>query len=261
MRNLLLALPLAVAVLCASPAPSANDYPTEVIADYVLACMAANNNTAEALRQCSCSIDVLASLLDYQDYSMAETVLRMRQVADMVRGKPVEAALGLLYGLQLRFRNLLAQHSEAVRLGFVEVLVTFALVTGVFAGLFWWLQGPAMGWPGVMPAALVLGEGGGEGDQRHPERPFLDELLGPQNRAAQFGAKLRRQDEASARAALGLMDDTTQSEGGLDIVAPVSGEILRILRRDHSRHEGTGCPRAPTACGGLETTVPQLVPG
>lgn len=81
MRNVLLALPLAAAVLCASPARSANDYPTEVIADYVLACMAANNNTAEALRQCSCSIDVLASLLSYDDYSMAETVLRMRQVA------------------------------------------------------------------------------------------------------------------------------------------------------------------------------------
>src|SRR3546814_13021745 len=42
--------------------------------------MAANGNTAEALRQCSCSIDVLASLLDYKDYSKAETVLRMRQV-------------------------------------------------------------------------------------------------------------------------------------------------------------------------------------
>src|SRR3546814_20932404 len=42
--------------------------------------MAANGNTAEALRQCSCSIDVLASLLDYKDYSKAETVLRMREV-------------------------------------------------------------------------------------------------------------------------------------------------------------------------------------
>src|SRR3546814_9583883 len=42
--------------------------------------MAANGKTAEARRQCSCSIDVLASLLDYKDYSKAETVLRMRQV-------------------------------------------------------------------------------------------------------------------------------------------------------------------------------------
>lgn len=80
MRRGLLALPLAAALLLAAPAGRAHDYPTEVIADYVLACMAANGNTAEALRQCSCSIDVLSSLLDYQDYSMAETVLRMRQV-------------------------------------------------------------------------------------------------------------------------------------------------------------------------------------
>ncbi len=68
------------AVLLAPAGSRAHDYPTEVVADYVLACMAANNNTAEALRQCSCSIDVPASLLSYQDYSTAETVLRMRQV-------------------------------------------------------------------------------------------------------------------------------------------------------------------------------------
>jgi len=80
MKTLMTALPLAAAVVLAAPAGQANDYPTEVVADYVLACMAANNNTAEALRQCSCSIDVVASLLSYQDYSMAETVLRMRQV-------------------------------------------------------------------------------------------------------------------------------------------------------------------------------------
>lgn len=81
MRPALLALPLALVLLVAAPAGRANDYPTETVADYVLACMAANGNTAEALRQCSCSIDVLASLLSYDDYTAAETVLRMRQVA------------------------------------------------------------------------------------------------------------------------------------------------------------------------------------
>ncbi len=30
---------------------------------------------------------------------------RMRQVADMVRGKPVEAALGILYGLKLKKKS------------------------------------------------------------------------------------------------------------------------------------------------------------
>lgn len=58
----------------------AHDYPTETIADYVLGCMAANGQTAAALRQCSCSIDVVASLLSFKDYTMAETVLRMQQV-------------------------------------------------------------------------------------------------------------------------------------------------------------------------------------
>lgn len=63
-----------------SPA-RANDYPTEVVADYVFGCMAANNQTQQAMRQCSCSIDVLSTLLSFDDYSMAETVLRMRQSA------------------------------------------------------------------------------------------------------------------------------------------------------------------------------------
>lgn len=62
-------------------AASANDYPTIAVADYVLGCMAANGETAEALRQCSCSIDVVSTLLSYDDYTQAETVLRMRQVA------------------------------------------------------------------------------------------------------------------------------------------------------------------------------------
>jgi hypothetical protein len=80
MRPALIALPLGLALLLAAPPGRANDYPTEAVADYVLACMAANNNSATALRQCACSIDVLASLLSYDDYTMAETVLRMRQV-------------------------------------------------------------------------------------------------------------------------------------------------------------------------------------
>ena len=63
-----------------SQARAANGYPTEAIADYVLGCMAANGQTQEALRRCSCSIDVVSSLLTYEDYSEAETVLRMRQV-------------------------------------------------------------------------------------------------------------------------------------------------------------------------------------
>ena len=80
MKSALIALPFGLVLLLAAPAGHANDYPTETVADYVLACMAANNDTPQALRRCSCSIDVLASLLSYDDYTKAETILRMRQV-------------------------------------------------------------------------------------------------------------------------------------------------------------------------------------
>jgi hypothetical protein len=41
--------------------------------------MAANGQTQQSLRQCSCSIDVIASVLPYDKYEEAETVLRMRR--------------------------------------------------------------------------------------------------------------------------------------------------------------------------------------
>ena len=58
-----------------------NDFPTEARADYVFACMATNGQTQEALRRCSCSVDVIASILTYDQYVEADTVLRMRLVA------------------------------------------------------------------------------------------------------------------------------------------------------------------------------------
>ena len=57
-----------------------NDYPTAVRADYVFACMKANGETRQALERCSCSIDVIASILPYERYVTAETVLSMAQV-------------------------------------------------------------------------------------------------------------------------------------------------------------------------------------
>jgi hypothetical protein len=56
-----------------------NDYPTATRADYVFGCMAVNGQTHEALDRCSCAIDVVATILPYQDYLSAETVLRMQQ--------------------------------------------------------------------------------------------------------------------------------------------------------------------------------------
>jgi hypothetical protein len=60
-------------------AGEANDYPTQARAEYVFACMASNGQTQQALRQCSCSIDVIASDLPYDKYEQAETVFRMRR--------------------------------------------------------------------------------------------------------------------------------------------------------------------------------------
>lgn len=61
------------------PNPVLNDYPTEARADYVFGCMAANGQTRDTLRRCSCSIDTIASILPYEDYVEAETVLSLRQ--------------------------------------------------------------------------------------------------------------------------------------------------------------------------------------
>jgi hypothetical protein len=73
----------------AGPAPAAdlNDYPTAVRADYVFGCMKANGETRQALERCSCSIDVIASILPYERYVAAETVLSMAQVPGMLGGQ------------------------------------------------------------------------------------------------------------------------------------------------------------------------------
>ncbi|HUC18712.1 MAG TPA: hypothetical protein VMA37_13600 [Acetobacteraceae bacterium] len=68
------------AASCGSaPESSTNDYPTSARADYVFGCMAVNGQTHEALDRCSCAIDVVASILPYEQYVSAETVLRMQQ--------------------------------------------------------------------------------------------------------------------------------------------------------------------------------------
>jgi hypothetical protein len=82
-RRLLRALSFGVAIATsAAPAAGAdlNDYPTVARADYVFACMKTNGDTRQALEQCSCSIDVIASILPYERYVTAETVLSLAQV-------------------------------------------------------------------------------------------------------------------------------------------------------------------------------------
>src|SRR5262249_37945541 len=62
----------------AAPA-QANEYPTDVVADYVIGCMVSNGETQDSLHRCSCSIDTIASILPYDKYEQAATVLMMRQ--------------------------------------------------------------------------------------------------------------------------------------------------------------------------------------
>lgn len=85
-RNRIVLVGSAVALLALaaaatrSTAEDLNDYPTSARAEYVFGCMKANGETPRALEQCSCSIDIIASLLPYERYVSAETVLRMAQV-------------------------------------------------------------------------------------------------------------------------------------------------------------------------------------
>jgi hypothetical protein len=70
-----------------------NDYPTSARADYVFACMKTNGDTREALDQCSCSIDIIASLIPYDAYVTAATVASMDQasgqIGSMFRGTAI----------------------------------------------------------------------------------------------------------------------------------------------------------------------------
>jgi hypothetical protein len=75
---------LVVAAAARAKAEDLNDYPTSARADYVFGCMKANGETQELLQKCSCSIDVIASIIPYDGYVSAETILSMSQVSGPV---------------------------------------------------------------------------------------------------------------------------------------------------------------------------------
>jgi hypothetical protein len=77
---------LTAAVMSAG-AEDFNDYPTSARAEYVFGCLKANGETRQAIEQCSCSIDVIASLVPYERYVTAETVLSMSQVQGNLGGQ------------------------------------------------------------------------------------------------------------------------------------------------------------------------------
>ena len=83
-------------------ADDVNDYPTAARSEYVFGCLKANGETRQAIEQCSCSIDVVASLVPYDRYVTAETVLSMSQVRGNLGGqfRTSEQAAGALNDLR-----------------------------------------------------------------------------------------------------------------------------------------------------------------
>jgi hypothetical protein len=80
MRLTVVALGGLVTAALPARAENVNDYPTSARSEYVFGCMKANGETRQSIDQCSCSIDIIASLLPYDRYITAETVLSMSQV-------------------------------------------------------------------------------------------------------------------------------------------------------------------------------------
>lgn len=51
-----------------------SDFPTVARADYVFACMQVNGQSRDALEKCSCSIDVIAEIMTFEEYEQIETI-------------------------------------------------------------------------------------------------------------------------------------------------------------------------------------------
>jgi hypothetical protein len=89
-------------VSLSGPAQAAGDYPTNALADYVLGCMISNGQTHDMLDRCSCSIDVIASIMPYERYETAETFRRMSrtvgEASALFRESPQAKAVGAELG-------------------------------------------------------------------------------------------------------------------------------------------------------------------
>jgi hypothetical protein len=97
-----LAFTCAIAASVCARAAETNDYPTSARADYVFGCMKVNGESRQSLEQCSCSIDVIASIIPYDKYVEGETVASMNQavgqIGAMFRG--TNEAKGILADLR-----------------------------------------------------------------------------------------------------------------------------------------------------------------
>jgi hypothetical protein len=80
LRPIVAALAVLAVTALAARGEEANDFPTSARAEYVYGCMKANGESRQAIEQCSCSVDVVASIMPYERYVTAETALSMSQV-------------------------------------------------------------------------------------------------------------------------------------------------------------------------------------
>ena len=86
-RRIVAAFGALTTMAVATHAEDVNDYPTSARVEYVFGCLKANGETRQAIEQCSCSIDVVASIVPYARYVTAETVLSMSQVQGNLGGQ------------------------------------------------------------------------------------------------------------------------------------------------------------------------------
>src|SRR6188472_4168056 len=101
-RRIVAACALIVAAAPTARAQEFNDYPTSARAEYVFGCIKANGESRQAIEQCSCSLDIIASIIPYDSYVTAETVLSMSQVRGNWGGqfRTSEQAAGALNDLR-----------------------------------------------------------------------------------------------------------------------------------------------------------------
>jgi hypothetical protein len=78
-RLAVMVVALAVASFNPAAAQAVNDFPTAARADYVFACMQVNGQSRESLDKCACSLDVIASIMPFDEYEAVETILSIYQ--------------------------------------------------------------------------------------------------------------------------------------------------------------------------------------
>jgi len=86
-RRIVAAVTVLMTMAAIARAEELNDYPTSARAEYVFGCLKANGESRQAIEQCSCSIDIIASIMHYERYVTAETVLSMSQVRGNLGGQ------------------------------------------------------------------------------------------------------------------------------------------------------------------------------